>query len=92
MPLAAEIFDLMATFTTGGQHNPRSALGWGQAVDVRTRDHSDAEVDAFIAGARAAAYVVGNERTRLPGQAVWSRPHFYLQITRTRPPHTAANP
>jgi hypothetical protein len=68
------------TSTTGGQHNPGSKHGQGRAIDVRTRDKSDAEVEAFIAEARADGITVYDERTKPPGQAVWSGPHLHLEI------------
>jgi uncharacterized Zn-binding protein involved in type VI secretion len=68
------------TSTTGGTHNPGSAHGAGRAIDVRTRDKTDAEVDAFIADARRRGIHVRDERSRPPGQAVWSGPHVHLEI------------
>jgi hypothetical protein len=68
------------TSTTGGHHNPGSAHGQGRAIDVRTRDHTDAEVEAFIDDARAAGIDVRDERTRPPGQQIWSGPHLHLSV------------
>ena len=49
------------TSSTGGNH-----LGWahraGRAVDVRTRDHSTSEVDAFMRAARSDGITVIDER------------------------------
>ncbi len=68
------------TSTTGGTHNPGSAHYQGRAIDVRTRDKSDAEVEAFIAEARRRGIHVRDERTRPPGQQEWSGPHLHLEV------------
>lgn len=64
------------TSSTGGRH-----LGWahraGRAVDVRTRDHTSSEVNAFIREARGAGITVIDERRG--GNAAWSGPHLHLQ-------------
>jgi hypothetical protein len=70
------------TSTTGGKHNPGSAHGEGRAIDVRTRDKSPAQVDAFIKDAQANGISVRDERTHPPGQAVWSGPHLHLSVPR----------
>jgi hypothetical protein len=64
------------TSTTGGHH-----LGWahraGRAVDVRTRDHSSSEVNAFMRDARSHGITVIDERRG--GNSAWSGPHLHLQ-------------
>jgi hypothetical protein len=64
------------TSSTGGRH-----LGWahraGRAIDVRTRDHSSSEVNAFIRAARGQGITVIDERRG--GNAAWSGPHLHLQ-------------
>ena len=64
------------TSSTGGHH-----LGWahkaGRAIDVRTRDHSTAEVNAFMRDARQHGITVIDERGG--GNAAWSGPHLHLQ-------------
>lgn len=64
------------TSTTGGHH-----LGWahraGHAIDVRTKDHSTAEVNAFMRDARSLGITVIDERRG--GNAAWSGPHLHLQ-------------
>jgi hypothetical protein len=64
------------TSTTGGHH-----LGWahraGHAVDVRTRDHSASDVNAFMQEARSHGITVIDERRG--GNAAWSGPHLHLQ-------------
>jgi peptidoglycan hydrolase-like protein with peptidoglycan-binding domain len=68
------------TSTNGGQHNVGSSHYEGRAIDVRTRDKTNAQVNQFIREARAAGYHVGDERRRPAGQAVWSGPHLHLEI------------
>jgi hypothetical protein len=68
------------TSTTGGAHNPGSVHSLGRAVDVRTRDRTDAQVDAFIDAARSSGIRVRDERTRPAGQRVWSGPHVHLSL------------
>lgn len=64
------------TSSTGGHH-----LGWahkaGRAVDVRTRDHSTSDVNAFMRDARSHGITVIDERGG--GNAAWSGPHLHLQ-------------
>lgn len=64
------------TSSTGGRH-----LGWahraGRAIDVRTRDHTNSEVNAFIRQARGAGITVIDERRG--GNSAWSGPHLHLQ-------------
>jgi len=64
------------TSSTGGHH-----LGWahkaGRAIDVRTRDHSTSEVNAFMRDARQHGITVIDERGG--GNAAWSGPHLHLQ-------------
>ena len=64
------------TSTTGGHHK-----GWahraGRAIDVRTRDHSTSEVNAFMRAARGAGITVIDERHG--GNSAWSGPHLHLQ-------------
>lgn len=66
------------TSTTGGKHNKNSLHGKGRAIDVRTRGKTAAQINAFIKAARAQGYRVKDERTRPPGQKVWSGPHLHL--------------
>jgi hypothetical protein len=64
------------TSSTGGHH-----LGWahraGRAVDVRTRDHSTSDINAFMRDARSHGITVIDERGG--GNAAWSGPHLHLQ-------------
>ncbi|HEY0192480.1 MAG TPA: hypothetical protein VGC42_15275 [Kofleriaceae bacterium] len=64
------------TSTTGGHH-----LGWahkaGHAIDVRTRDHTSAQVNSFMRDARSHGITVIDERRG--GNAAWSGAHIHLQ-------------
>lgn len=66
----------VVTSTTGGHH-----LGWahkaGRAIDVRTRDHTSAQVNTFMAQARHAGYTVIDERRG--GNSAWTGSHIHLQ-------------
>ncbi len=64
------------TSSTGGRHLGR-AHREGRAIDVRTRDHTPAQVDQLIREARAAGYTVIDERRG--GNAAWSGPHIHIQ-------------
>lgn len=75
----AEAHGFTVTSTTKGRHNEGSAHYAGRAVDVRTKDKTPEEVEGFMQNARAAGYVVRDERTRPAGQAVWSAPHVHLE-------------
>ena len=78
----AEARGFTVTSTNGGKHNTGSAHYQGRAIDVRTRDKSSAQVEQFIREARAAGFVVHDERSRPRGQKVWSGPHLHLEIAR----------
>jgi len=68
--------DFVVTSSTGGHH-----LGWahraGRAIDVRTRGHSAASINAFMREARADGITVIDERRG--GNSAWSGPHIHLQ-------------
>jgi hypothetical protein len=68
------------TVTAGREegHNPGSLHGRGRAIDVRTRDQTTAQIDAFIAEMQQRGYRVRDERTRPPNQDVWTGPHLHL--------------
>lgn len=72
----AESRGFTVTSTTGGRHLGR-AHREGRAADIRTRDHSPAQVDQLIRDARAAGYTVIDERRG--GNAAWSGPHIHIQ-------------
>lgn len=70
------------TSTTGGTHNPGSAHAQGRAVDFSVKNKTPAEVEAFMQSMRDRGYVVRDERTRPPGQPVWSGPHIHVEDRR----------
>lgn len=72
----AESRGFHVTSSTGGRHLGR-AHREGRAIDVRTRDHTPAQVDQLIREARAAGYTVIDERRG--GNAAWSGPHIHIQ-------------
>jgi hypothetical protein len=75
----AEGHNFTVTSTTDGGHNTGSAHYAGRAVDVRTKDKTPEEVEDFMEKARAAGYIVRDERVRPAGQARWSAPHIHLE-------------
>jgi hypothetical protein len=66
----------VVTSAMGGHH-----LGWahkaGHAIDVRTRDHTSSQVNAFMRDARRHGITVIDERHH--GNAAWSGAHVHLQ-------------
>lgn len=68
------------TSTTGGEHNTGSRHYGGGAIDVRTRDKTPEEVNQMMSEAIQNGFRVFDERTRPPGQKVWSGPHVHIEI------------
>lgn len=68
------------TSTNGGRHNVGSKHFRGLAIDVRTRDKTNAQVEAFISKARGLGIIVRDERTRPKNQKVWSGAHLHLEL------------
>jgi hypothetical protein len=77
---AAEQRGFHVTHDIDGTHNPNSLHYRGQAIDVRTWDHSSQQVDAFITQMRDLGLTVLDERTRPSHQAVWDGSHIHIQI------------
>ncbi len=68
------------TSTTGGQHNPGSKHYSGNAVDVGMGRESPEQQAQILAALQAnPALRVRDERTRPPGQKVWSGPHLHVE-------------
>ncbi len=76
----AEHYNFVVTSTTGGKHNRGSKHALGLAVDVRTRNKENTEVEAFIGKARRLGIIVHDERTKPQHQKVWSGAHLHLEI------------
>lgn len=85
----AEAEGFHVTSTTGGKHNVGSLHARGLAIDVRTRDKTDAQCDAFIKLCQSLVLVVRDERARPKGQKVWSGAHIHLNINLNVTPKTA---
>lgn len=82
----AKAYNFKVTAGSGGGHNPNSLHALNRAIDVRTRDKPDAEVERFKRACRAANYRVLDERKRPKGQAVWSGPHLHVEDRGDYPP------
>jgi peptidoglycan hydrolase-like protein with peptidoglycan-binding domain len=67
------------TSTTGG-HHLGAAHREGRAADIRTNDHTRAQVNQFIQQARQAGYTVFDERGG--GNSAWTGPHVHVQLGR----------
>jgi hypothetical protein len=68
------------TSTTGGQHNPGSKHYSGNAIDVGMGRESPEQQAQILAGLQANPnLLVRDERTRPPGQKVWSGPHLHVE-------------
>lgn len=76
----AEARGFTVTSTTGGKHNKGSKHFRGLAIDVRTRDKSDAEIDKFITAARSCGIIVRDERRSPRNQKIWSGAHLHLEL------------
>lgn len=70
----------VVTSTTGGTHNKGSKHGRGLAIDVRTRDKTPEQIEAFIQKAKDEGYIVHDERVHPKGQKVWSGPHLHIEL------------
>lgn len=84
-------FDVTSGFATSG-HNENSPHYRGLAVDVRTRNKSDEQIQAFIDAANANGIRVLDERKRLPGEKVWSGPHLHIEFLNRAPVPKAQKP
>ena len=72
--------NFVVTSTNGGRHNKNSKHFRGLAIDVRTRDKSDAEINAFVSLCRSHGLIVRDERTRPAGQKIWTGAHLHIEI------------
>lgn len=76
----AAAYGFHVTSTCAGFHNRGSLHYRSRAIDVRTRDKSEGQIEAFMHAARAAGIHVRDERVRPAGQKVFSGPHLHLEI------------
>ena len=82
---AAESRGFYVTHDIDGVHNANSMHYKGLAIDVRTWDHTNEQVDAFIAEMRDLGLTVFDERTRPPNQAEWDGAHVHVETTQRSP-------
>ncbi len=83
MVALAQSKNFFVTSTTGGKHNSGSKHGKGLAIDVRTRDKTNAQVLEFIKFMQSKGYRVLDERVKPPLQKVWSGPHLHIEVIDT---------
>jgi len=72
--------DFTVTSTNGGPHNVNSAHYLGLAIDIRTRDKTQAQIDAIKEDAKLSGIKVRDETQRPENQPVWSGPHLHLSV------------
>jgi len=73
------------TSTVDGKHNSGSKHYRGKAMDVRTYDKTDAQIQEFMKFMRGQGYKVVDERKRPPNQAVWGGAHLHIEIVEFKP-------
>lgn len=76
----AETFGFIVTSTTGGKHNRASKHFLGLAIDVRTFDKTNKEIERLMLLCSMLGVRVLDERKRPVNQAVWSGSHLHLDI------------
>jgi len=78
-------FGARVTSTTGDEHNAGSLHPSGAAMDIGVKEFDPAKQEEMLNALRAdpRLYVI-DERTRPAGQAVWSAPHFHVEIRGAR--------
>ena len=72
--------NFVVTSAKSGRHNVGSKHYRGLAIDVRTRDKTDAECQAFMKICRGLNLIVRDERKKPVGQKVWSGAHLHIEI------------
>jgi hypothetical protein len=91
MAALARDLGVTVTSTTGGSHVPGSLHPQGRAIDVRTRDLSEQQVQDTIRAYQARGYVVRDER-RDPGHGRWTGPHLHIEAPAGTAPAPAEVP
>ena len=76
----AEHCGFFVTSTTGGKHNVGSKHFRGLAIDVRTRDKTNAQIESFMRKCSAIGVWCFDERTRPKNQKVWGGAHLHLEV------------
>lgn len=80
MVALAKKYGFTVTSTVGDQHNPGSKHYKGLAIDVRTKDKTDDEVNNFIKQCQAAGYKVLDERKKPAGKRFGAARIFILKL------------
>ena len=86
----AEACGFFVTSTNSGSHNKGSKHYLGLAIDVRTRDKTNEQIEWFLRKCAALGVVVRDERFKPKGQKVWSGAHLHLEIAANTIPKICA--
>lgn len=78
--MLAKEFNFVVTSAKEGRHNIGSKHYRGLAIDVRTRDKTAAECEAFMKVCRGFGLIVRDERRKPVGQKVWNGEHLHIEI------------
>jgi hypothetical protein len=64
------------------KHNPNSAhnRGRGDAIDLRTKDHTRQQVNRLLLNFSSLGVTVRDERENPPLQKVWDGPHMHIEV------------
>lgn len=76
----AQLHRFHVTSTNKGRHNVGSRHYQGLAIDVRTRDKTEAQIQQLRKYCETLKIWFYDERTRPPGQKVWTGAHIHLEI------------
>lgn len=68
------------TSTVEGKHNTGSKHYQGLAMDVRTYDKTNGQIEEFIKYMKGEGYIVRDERKQPTNQKVWGGPHLHIEI------------
>jgi hypothetical protein len=72
---------LVVTAGTNGKHNVGSKHYQGHAIDFRSRGLEEEFVGHLERDAKQHGLILRDERTRPPGQKVWSGGHFHCEVS-----------
>ena len=76
----AKEYNFVVTSAKDGTHNVGSKHYLGKAIDVRTRDKTEFEINRFIKICRGCGLIVRDERRKPVGQKVWNGEHLHIEI------------